>query len=196
VEDLPRLIELWQLEQLPVAELEKRFTDFQVVEGGDGKIAACLGIQLAGNAGKLYGEAIASPERADELRDLLWERVQMVCRNHGIDRLWTAMSLPYWRARGFEASSDENLARLPELFREEGARWQSLALRSADASGEAIEKQFAMLKAMHQSETQRLQRRAKLLKTAALVLTVIVFGLVLAWAVVLLKWGPQFLQRR
>ena len=196
VEDLPQLIGLWRLEQLPADALERRFTEFQVVPADDGTILACLGLEISGSAGRLYGESIAVPERADEMRDLLWSRVQNVCRNHALDRLWTAMTLPYWRARGFAAASDTEAEGMPSSFLREQAQWQVLKLKPEEASSEAIEKQFAMFKAVHQAESERMARRARTLKTIALSLTVIVFGLVLAWAVVLLKWGPRFLQRQ
>ena len=38
LDDLPRLIELWALERLPVSDYERRFKEFQVAQGADGEI--------------------------------------------------------------------------------------------------------------------------------------------------------------
>ena len=38
VEDLEKLVPLWQQENLPWEDLEKRFKEFQVVEGAGGEL--------------------------------------------------------------------------------------------------------------------------------------------------------------
>jgi uncharacterized membrane protein len=84
---------------------------------------------------------------------------------------------------------------LPEAFGEKDASLNVLWLRPAAASASVIEKQFAMLRAMHSQETERLNKRVSLVKKFALTLVVLVGALVIVWAVVLLRYGPQFLRR-
>ena len=47
LDDLPQLIELWQMEKLPVEVLDKRFTEFQVVADASGRIVGAVGMQLS-----------------------------------------------------------------------------------------------------------------------------------------------------
>ena len=42
VDDIPKLIALWRQENLPVQDLEGRFKEFQVIENGNGGIAAAV----------------------------------------------------------------------------------------------------------------------------------------------------------
>ena len=70
-----------------------------------------------------------------------------------------------------------------------------LTLRAADAKA-AFEREFAELKAGQQQEAARLQLRVQWLKSVALGVTVVVFLLVIAWVVVLFKYGPKFFHGR
>jgi N-acetylglutamate synthase-like GNAT family acetyltransferase len=193
VQELPQLLALWKLDRLPVEILEKRFTEFQVVLDGAGTVLATVGLQIAGTDAALHSEAIARPELADELRQQLWDRLQSVFHNHAIERVWTQLSAPFWRMLGFERAQDDQLASKPASLGNDGV-WQVLPLRAADATA-ALEKQFTLLKTMQQQESQRLRDRVQLWKKVALIVTLIVFGLVIAWAVVLLRFGPQLMRR-
>lgn len=196
VDDLPQLVALWELEQLPTENLEKRFTEFQVVTDGSSRVLAAVGLQVQGSHGVLHSEALAQAELGDELRELLWTRIQMVARNHNLDRIWTQLNYPFWRSLGFRPATAEELESLPEslVAGAEGA-WNLLFLRDPSASSDVIEKQFAMLRTVNAQETEKLQRRVATIKKLALALTVVVTLLVLAWVVVLLRYGPQFLRR-
>ena len=105
VEDLPQLIALWKQENLPWEQLEKRFKEFQVVEGEGGRVLGMLGLEVAGPEGRVHSEAFARPELADPLRELLWERVQVVAKNHGMVRIWSQFSTPFWNHCGFKCRS-------------------------------------------------------------------------------------------
>lgn len=195
VEDLPQLLVLWRLERLPADQLEKRLTEFQVVVDEAQILLAAVGLQISAHHGLLHNEAIARPELADQARQLLWERLQRVAVNHSIDRLWTKLPFPFWRNLGFRAPTDEELAGLPEACDGKNPAWQTLPLRTGDASSDAIEKQFAMLRALNSQEAGQFKRRALLFKRAAMALILIVLLLITAWAVVLFRYGPKFLQR-
>ncbi len=195
VEDLPQLIDLWRLERLPVETLERRLTDFQVVVDEAQVVLGAVALQTSANHGWLHGEAIARAELADQIRQLLWERLQRVAVNHSLDRIWTQLPFPFWRNLGFHPATDEEMASLPEGFGEKAPGWQLIRLREGDASADAIEKQFAMLRAMHAEDSGRFKQRVALLKRVAMGLTVFVFLLILVWAVTLFRYGPKLFQR-
>jgi len=194
-DDLPQLTPLWRLEHLPTEDLEGRFTEFQVVVDEAGTVFGTVGVRISGHHGVLHSEAIAHPEMGDALRQMLWDRVLMVARNHSLDRIWTRQGAPFWRRLGFRDATPEELEGLPEAFGPRDKGWDLHFLRSAAGSADAIEKQFAMLRALHAEEAQRMQRHVSTAKKVALVLTVLVAFLVIAWAVTLFRYGPHFLNR-
>ena len=170
VEDLPQLRTLWQMENLPDAELEKRFTEFQVALDERGQ-------------GKIHGEAIGRFDLADELRAAFWPRLEMVARNQGLSRVWTTQEAIFWRGLGFKKATAQNLAELPAGFAEENAAWFTLPLRSSEAAASEVEKQLAALKLMSQAENERLLERAKVMKWIAMGVVALVFGLFAIWVV-------------
>jgi len=190
VEDLPQLAALWRLEQLPADALEKRFTEFQVVSDDAGQVLAAIGLQIAGVQGLLHSEAIAKPELGDSLRERLWKRFQVIIQNHALERLWTQINVPFWREQGFERASAEQVASLPAQFSGNSYEWFAKTLRAADASA-AVERELAQLKAMQQEESVRMQQRVQWAKRLAFGITIVVFLLVVAWAVAMLKFGPK-----
>src|SRR5436190_19745099 len=46
VEDVSKLVHLWQWENLPWESLEKRFKEFQVVEGQNGAVLGAIGFLI------------------------------------------------------------------------------------------------------------------------------------------------------
>lgn len=191
VDDLPQLISLWQLEQLPADVLEKRFTEFQVVSDDTGQVLAAIGIQISGAHGLLHSESIAKPELGDKLRELLWNRLQVMIHNHALEKLWTENNVPFWRDTGFEIASPEQIAAMPAAFKNEDSRgWRVKTLRAADASA-AIERELAQLKTIQQEESARMASRVQWVKRFAFSLSIVVLLLVVAWAIVMLKYGPQ-----
>jgi hypothetical protein len=194
MEDLSQLISLWQIEQLPADALERRFTEFQVVSDDHGRVLGAIGIQVSGPHGLLHSECIAQPEMGDSLRELLWKRLQVMIHNHALERLWTQMNAPFWRDKGFGAASAEQVTSMPPQFKENERPWQVKILRTADANA-AIEREFARLQALRQEESARMQDRVQWMKRAALGVTVVVFILVVIWAIAMLKYGPQIFRR-
>ena len=195
VEDLPQLIWLWQLEQLPAETLEKRFNEFQVVSDADGRVLAAIGIQVAGTQGWLHSEAIAQQELADKFRDLLWNRMQVIIRNHALERLWTQNQALWWRDQGFQCAEESILGSRPEVFQATSDEdWNVKTLRAADANA-LFDREFAQLKAMQHEETARIQARNQWIKRIAMGVVVVVFLLVVVWAITLLKFGPQLFRK-
>ena len=195
VEDLPQLNSLWMLEQLPAEVLEKRFTEFQVASDDAGQVLAAIGMQISGAQGLLHSESIAKPEIGDQLRTLLWNRLQTIIQNHALERLWTTIDVRFWRELGFGSATPEQIAAVPGAFKNETGDWRVKALRAADANA-AIEQEFARLKLLQQEESARIKERARWLKRVALGMVVVVFLLVMAWAITLMKLGPKFMQAK
>ena len=193
VEDLPQLLALWRLEQLPGEALEKRFTEFQVVCDDTGQVLAALGLQLAGAQGRLHSEAIAKPELSDALRARLWQRLQIIIQNHALERLWTQLPLGFWREQGFERATEELLKLRPAAFPLNDQEWQALTLRAANATA-ALEREFAEIKTLQAQEKQKTQARIHWMKRAALGITIFVFVLVVVLAVIMVKYGKRMFQ--
>ncbi len=192
-EDLPQLIALWTLEHLDATVLEKRFTEFQVIDEGV-EIIGAVGLQISSHHGLLHSESIGRADIGDDIRQMLWERVKIVALNHSLDRIWTDFRAPQWRKLGFVAATEEQIAKLPANFGRNVA-WQILLLRGQEGSADAIQKQFAMLQALQMQEREQLQSRIALMKKLAISVTAIVAVLVIAWAVVVFRYGPRFFNR-
>jgi len=178
VEDIARLVPLWQQEDLPWQALEKRFKEFQVVEEPGGELLGALGLEISGTEGRLHSEVFAHPEQADALRDLLWERIQVVARNHGLVRVWSQFATPFWHHSGFQYASAEVLTKLPAAFGDGGQPWQMVQLRDEAAAPVSVDKEFAAFKEMERENTQKMLRQAKVLKMVAAVIVMAVFVLV------------------
>ncbi len=183
VEDVPKLATLWKAEGLPVPILEKRFKEFQVVEGPNGSILGGTGLEIVGLEGRLHSEAFAQPEQAEALRALFWERFQVLAQNHGLVRLWTQFATPFWTHSGFQVAPGETLEKLPAAFGSDPHPWRFLQLRNEPSNVPSIEKEFAMFKEMEQERTARLLRQAKVMKLVAAVVVMLVFILVAFWIV-------------
>jgi N-acetylglutamate synthase-like GNAT family acetyltransferase len=185
IEDLPKLARLWQQEDLPAQDLEKRFKEFQVIEGPGGEVAAAVGLQVAGLEARLHSEAFAHAEEADAMRERLWERAQVVAQNHGLARLWTQLSTPFWNHSGFRPAGPDMLAKLPPVFSGDPHPWQFLQLKDEAAAPVSIDKEFALFREMEKERTEKIFRQARVLKLVALVVVLVVFALlaffVLAW---------------
>jgi N-acetylglutamate synthase-like GNAT family acetyltransferase len=194
VEDLPQLVALWKLEQLPAATLEKRFTEFQLVSDDTDQVIGAIGLQIAGTQGWLHSESIAKPELSDTLRELLWHRLQIIIQNHALERIWTQMNAAFWRDRGFGRATEEQLKQRPGAFPDSDLDWHVATLRAANANA-ALEREFAQIKNLQAQEQEKIQERIRWAKRIALGVTIVVFLLVVAWAVALLKYGPKLMQR-
>ena len=137
-QDFPELQKLWWRAQFDSEALEPRITDFQIIVE-NGRIIAALGLQTAARQGKVYAEAIDEPDRTDELRALLWARIQTWAKNLGLWRLWTPLTGPCWTNNGFQPH-DPN-AQIPAELNTDQTAFLVLQLgpepsRAADAIGE------------------------------------------------------------
>jgi len=181
VDDVKNLLSLWQSMHLPALELEKRLTEFQVVETQEGQIAGAIGLQIAGRQGRLHSEAFSDFGQSDKLRELLWERIQNVANNHGLTRLWISESAPFWDHNGFRAANAETLQKLPATWSELKAGVLTLQLKEeTEAIPVSLDKEFALFMESEKSRTAEIFRKARTLKMIATVIAIILFIMVMA----------------
>jgi hypothetical protein len=183
IDDLSKLTPLWRAEGLATHDLEKRFKEFQLIEGPDGEVLGTIGLQISGHEGRLHSETFAHPEDGDALRQRLWDRVQMIANNHGIIRLWTQLESPFWHHVGFTGASGDLMVRLPAVFAGDQRPWAFYQLRSETAPVALLDKEFAMFREAERERTEKIFRQARVLKMIAAVLAVAVLGLVIFWAI-------------
>lgn len=190
VDDLAQLAELWQAAHLPVAELEKQFTDFQVAEDGQGKLAAAIGLHIEGGHGRVHSETFADFALTDALRPALWERLQVVAQNHGLFRLWTEEAAPWWKKdAGFSTPSDELLQKLPETYGPRHAAWLTLRLKDEVADPALLDKEIALFKEAERFRREKLMRRGRALRIIGTVISalLLLFALALLFFVLIYR---------
>ncbi|HEY6167109.1 MAG TPA: hypothetical protein VI454_03655 [Verrucomicrobiae bacterium] len=192
VEDLPALRPLWQAAGLPGAELEKRFTEFQVAARG-AKLLGGIGLRINGQHAWLHSETFTAEANTDELRALLWGRIQTVARNHGLARLWADSSRPFWPQQGFTAPTPEVLKRLADSGGGSGDGWLTLQLKE-ETAGLSLDHEFELFKQASREESEAIVRRAKLMKVVALLVALAVFALVVVAAVFFFNHRTKMVQ--
>lgn len=182
-DDVPRLKDLWNFSRLPAEDLEKRFTEFQLIEGADGALLGAIGIKVLGKHGKIHSEAYHDFGQADVLRPLLWERLQKVFANHGLVRLWTQEEAPFWKQMNFIPADAEIIAGLPLPFGDPQSNWLTLKLREDLDEVDAIkgvEDEFLLFMRQEQAKTQDLLGQAKVARGIVVVISVIFTVLILS----------------
>ncbi len=187
VEDLAKLLPLWKQENLPWADLEKRFKEFQVVEGPSGEVLGALGLQISGQEGRLHSEVFVYPEQSDALRTKLWERIQILANNHGLVRIWTQLATPFWHSNGFQRPSADAQAKLPGAFASAPQPWLCLPLKDDTGPAVSLDKEFALFKEAEKERTDKIFRTAKVLKMVAFAISILVVLLVTFWAILFFK---------
>lgn len=172
-DDFQNLKSLWNSMRLPADKLERRLTECQVVESGDGQIVGAIGLQVIRQHGLLHSEAYADSTVADAARPLFWERIQIVASHHGVFRLWTQENSPFWSHCGFRIVITESLGQLPEEWKHFEGKWYSLQLKN-EAALTTLEKE---LKTFRESEKQRTTQTLDHARTLRVAITVLGFGI-------------------
>jgi N-acetylglutamate synthase-like GNAT family acetyltransferase len=167
LDDLPALTGLWQSMHFPTDELERRLTDFQVAVAPDGAVIGAVAIEISGRHGRLHSEAFTDFALADPLREAFWHRVQSLATNHGIVRLWTQETAPFWRQCGLAAPEPEKLQKLPADWTKHRGDWFTLELRDEAAVEKALDQEFAKLIEMDRATTKDILRPARVLNNFA-----------------------------
>ena len=178
VDDREPLRELWADMRLPVDELERRLTEFQVVENSNVELVGALGIQTLRQHALLHSEGYADFAMADAARQLFWERIQKLAAHLGVFRVWTQERSPFWKNYGFHPPTAEVLTRLPEEWKNEfDGGWLTLELKNEDAIIAALERKTASLIAAGKIEAVHAAEKARTLKTITTVITVGCFAI-------------------
>jgi N-acetylglutamate synthase-like GNAT family acetyltransferase len=171
-DDRESLKSLWRSMLLPADELEKRLTEFQVAEAADGQLLGAIGIQIVRQHAWLHSESYLDFGHADAARQLFWNRIQTLASNHGVFRLWTQESSPFWSQLGFRPANAARLADLPPEWQSAKGEWFVLQLKDEQAIINALDKDFAAFMSMERLKTERTYEQARTLKT---IITVIGF---------------------
>jgi len=187
IEDIPQLISLCQQEGITPVDFEKRFKEFQVVQGSGGEVLGTIGLQISGNHGLLHTEAIRHPEQADAARQKLWDRIALMSQNFGLVRLWIQTGAPFWHSIGFVPATAEVMPKLPSEFSGSPGNWSTLQLKEETAPVTSLDKEFAVFREAERERTEKLFRQARVLKMVAGVIAVAVFALVAVWAFLFFK---------
>jgi N-acetylglutamate synthase-like GNAT family acetyltransferase len=175
-DDLAQLVALWEAAQLPALELEKRFTEFQVAEDSAGKLVGAIALHIAGAEGRIHSETFADFSLTDTVRPQLWERLQVLAANHGLFRLWTRETAPFWKkAAGLSEPSREAMAKLPEAFGPQDAGWLAIQLREPGADPEVLEREFTIYKEAEKAKRDKILQHAAALRIIGTVIAVAVF---------------------
>jgi N-acetylglutamate synthase-like GNAT family acetyltransferase len=173
-DDLENLKALWRSMLLPADDLEKRLTEFQVVESADGKLLGAIGIQIAGRHARLHSESYLDFAHADAARQLFWERLQTLAANHGVFRVWTQECSPFWSGLGFRSAGAAKLSSLPPEWQPARGEWFTLQLKDEEAIANALDKDFATFMMTEKLSTERAFQQARTLRT---VITVVGFAI-------------------
>ncbi len=166
IDHLQQLRALWQAAELPAWELEKRLTEFQVIETSEGTVVGAIGLQIIDRQGRIHSEAFADPTQADELRWLLWDRICSIAQNHGLVRLWTQEKAPFWQKVGMAPANVQELQKLPASWKSMYPRWFTLQLRD-ETSTLSLEREFALFEQAERLRTERALKHARALRTLA-----------------------------
>jgi N-acetylglutamate synthase-like GNAT family acetyltransferase len=181
LEDLGALKGLWEMMRFPAGELEKQLTDFQVVSDAAGVVVGAIAFQMTQRHGRIHSESFSDFSLAEKARPLLWERIQTLCTNHGLIRLWTLEQAPFWAQKGFQPVAATILEKLPEQWDRFKPGWQSLQLRDDQALA-SLDKEFAMFVAAEKQRSEVALGQARALKTIATIIAVIIIVLIFAAA--------------
>ncbi|HSY18567.1 MAG TPA: hypothetical protein VK815_09550 [Candidatus Acidoferrales bacterium] len=160
VDDLATLKAIWLSMRLPADQLESRLTEFQVVER-DGEVLGAIGFQVIRTAGLLHNEGYSDFSVADAARQMFWDRIQTLAANHGIFRLWTQETSPFWLRWGFQPADLEALARLPDELKGSEEKWYTLELKNEAVISAVMQQQFSSFHSSEKKQADATMARAK-----------------------------------
>lgn len=195
LDDVGALMDLWKSMHFGVEDLARRVTEFQVAEGIEGKLAGAVGLQISGRHGRIHSEGFVDFAQADQLRPLLWERIQGMAANHGLARFWTQEQAPFWSHCGMVKAEAEVMEKLPVPWRSGSSNWLTLKLKDDIDEVISADKEFAMFMEAEKQRTARAMQQAKALKVVATVIALAVLGLIMAAMFLLLHRNPHLLHR-
>ena len=193
IEDLPGLQVMWQALALPVAELQNRLTEFQVIATPGGLLGA-VGFEVEGQDGRVHSEVFSDFGFADHFRPLLWERIEALATSHNVTRIWTLETSPFWKRNGLRPANAALLKTLPAVWTSLTGNWLCIELRER-ADQAKIEEQLAALRAAERERTARLARQGQWIKRLATLAAVILAIFVVVVLAYLFKHNSRLLGR-
>ena len=159
--------------RLPADGLEKRLTEFQVIEAADGQIVGAIGVQIVRQHARLHSEGYTDFALADAARELFWERIQTIAAHHGVFRLWTQEKSPFWARWGFQPANAETLARLPEEWKCSDEKWLSIQLKDEEAIA-SLDQELAQFRELEKKRTaETLEQARTMTKTITVILFIV-----------------------
>ncbi len=195
LEDIGQLTALWESMHYATPDLAKRVTEFQVAEGADGKVLGAVGLQMAERQGLIHSEAFSDFALAEQLRPLLWDRLNSVATNHGLLRIWTQEGAPFWNHCGLARAEADALEMLPVLWRGPTSPWLTLKLKDDVEPVISLDKEFALFMESEKQRTEQVFRQARTLKTVATVIAIILLIAVVVWGLSVFMRNPQLVPR-
>ena len=176
VDDRDALKILWASMRLPADELEKRLTEFQVVENPEGEVVGAIGIQFSKQHALLHSEGYSDFSVADAARQLFWERIQTLAANHGVFRHLDAGTLAVLEKFWISTADRRNSARACPTNGKmnstaAGSRFNLKTKKSSPPRWKKISPAFM---AAEKSDTDRVAEKARTIKT---IITVIGFAI-------------------
>jgi N-acetylglutamate synthase-like GNAT family acetyltransferase len=189
LDDISALKALWQSMRLPAADLERRLTEFQVVEGPDGKVLGALGFQITARQACIHSEAFTDFAIADTVRPVFLKRIQSLAMNHGVIRLWTREHAPFWTHYGFQPAGAAAREKLPPAWDPGAPDWLTFPMKDEEAIA-SVDKEFAMFMASEKQRTAQSLAQAKKFKQI-----VTAFALLVALAVLAAAAYVYFMRR-
>ena len=191
VDDLPALRGLWQTAMLPAHDLEKHLTDFQLVEGLDGRLMGALGFQVVGQHARIYHEAYTHASTEARVKPPLWNRLKVMAANEGVHRMWTQLDAPFWEACGFQSATADDLEQIPPAFKQSRRPWTVLALRD-EAAEKRIEREIGLFEAVKEEDQSRLLWQTRMIKWCAGVIATVFCSVLLYYTIKMLVNIPRF----
>ena len=164
LEDLGQLRSLWSKVKLDPLSLEKRLTEFQVIESNG--IVASIGIQVASQQGLVHSEALSNFTQRDQLAPILWKRIQALTRNHGLHRLWIDEADPCWMQFGFVPATAAQIKKLPPEFGS-GKEWHVIQLKDESIATLSLEQELELFSQAQRQSTEDILRQARRFKQFA-----------------------------
>ena len=165
----------------PTGDLERRLTEFQVVEGPGGEVVGALGFQIVERQARIHSEAFTDFAIADSMRPVFLKRIQSLAMNHGVVRLWTQEHAPFWTRHGFQSAGAAALEKLPSVWDRTAVDWLVFQIRDEETIA-SVEKEFAMFMASEKQRTAQALAQAKRLKAIVTVVALILTAAVLVAA--------------
>ncbi len=181
LDDLPALRPMWEQERLPVNDLDRRVTEFQVAVSADGDIKGAIAMKISEGYGLIHSETFPDFGLADELRRLLWERIQKLAKSHGLVRVWMRENLSFWRTLGFDEPDEEALEKLPAEFGTADETFFTLKLRNDPFAEMSAAQEEMIFKQGLRADTDKMIKQAKMLKRVAIGFSVVFFVMIVRY---------------